>query len=219
MAANERPHAVHASDKRKPHILQAAEARLRGDPDLAMTNVSCTYRQGVLTLRGSLSSYYLKQLAQDAVGQVAGVEHIHNLIQVIALPQLESPPRMPPRRATSIQTPDKPGSPATTRALPDSGPDARLRLSLAVKVLVRSTVRVIQGFVLNIWSQRIDLLLSEGIEIGALVTVFPIHPELGQSPALTACVICAQPQTGRHCYAGCAFLRPLTQAELNEFLA
>jgi CheY-like chemotaxis protein len=89
MAANERPHGAHASDERKPHILQAAEARLRGNPFLARKNVSCAYSQGVLTLRGSLSSYYLKQLAQDAVGQVEGVEHINNLIQVIAPPHLE----------------------------------------------------------------------------------------------------------------------------------
>jgi hypothetical protein len=89
MAANERPHGAHASDERKAHILYAAEARLRGNPNLALTNVSCAYSQGVLTLRGALSCYYLKQLAQDAVGQVEDVEYIDNRIQVMAPPQRE----------------------------------------------------------------------------------------------------------------------------------
>jgi CheY-like chemotaxis protein len=91
MATNERPHGAHASDERKPHILQAVEARLRGNPNLALKDVSCAYAQGVLTSRGSLSSDYLKQFAQEAMGHVERVEHIDNLIQVLALPPREIP--------------------------------------------------------------------------------------------------------------------------------
>jgi hypothetical protein len=89
MAANEWPHGAHTSDERQRHILQAAKARLRGNPDLARANVSCAYFQGVLTLRGALSSSYLKELAQEAVGHVEGVERIENRIRVIAPPHRE----------------------------------------------------------------------------------------------------------------------------------
>src|SRR5260370_26501430 len=83
MVASERPHGAHGSSGRRPHILLAAEARLRGNPYPALKNVLCGYDQGVLTLRGCLSSYYLKQLAQEAVAEVEGVARIENLIEVI----------------------------------------------------------------------------------------------------------------------------------------
>ena len=61
-----------------------AERRLRGNPYLALKNVSCECRDGVLTLRGCLPSYYLKQVAQATVAQVAGVKDIRNEIEVVA---------------------------------------------------------------------------------------------------------------------------------------
>jgi hypothetical protein len=61
-----------------------AERRLRGLPYLALKNVSCAYRDGVLTLRGWLPTYYLKQLAQAAVAQIEGVGRIDNRIEVLA---------------------------------------------------------------------------------------------------------------------------------------
>src|SRR5947209_19012856 len=50
-----------------------AEVRLRDNGYLVLKKVSCEYREGVLTLRGRLPSYYLKQVAQEAVARVAGV--------------------------------------------------------------------------------------------------------------------------------------------------
>ena len=55
-----------------------AEGRLRGRGCWALTHVSCECHDGVLTLRGSLANYYLKQLAQ------AAVEHVVNEIEVVA---------------------------------------------------------------------------------------------------------------------------------------
>jgi hypothetical protein len=110
-------------------------------------------------------------------------------------------------------------SPATTRSFPECRAHARYCLSLAVKVVERSTFRVLQALVVEASSRRIGLLLGHSVQVGALLTVFPLQPQLGQSPALTVHVVSAQPQPGSNCYAACAILRPLTQAELNEFLA
>jgi len=65
-----------------PGIAEGAESCLRGNPYLALKNVSCEYHEGVLTLRGCLPSYYLKQMAQAAVSRVAGVARIVNQIEV-----------------------------------------------------------------------------------------------------------------------------------------
>jgi hypothetical protein len=69
-----------------PGAAEVAEARLRGNPYLALRNVVCTYRHGVLTLYGCLPTYYLKQVALAAVAQVAGVERVANEIEVVTPP-------------------------------------------------------------------------------------------------------------------------------------
>src|SRR5688572_7753770 len=65
-------------------IVEGAESCLRSNSYLALKNVSCDYHDGVLTLRGCLPSYYLKQIAQTAVAQVAGAIRIVNEIEVIS---------------------------------------------------------------------------------------------------------------------------------------
>jgi osmotically-inducible protein OsmY len=69
---------------RPPHAAEAAERRLRQQPYLALREVSCACRDGVLTLRGHLPSYYLKQLAQEAVADTPGVGRVENQIDVTA---------------------------------------------------------------------------------------------------------------------------------------
>jgi osmotically-inducible protein OsmY len=56
--------------------------QLLHNPYHALRNVSCEYRDGVLTLRGRLPSYYLKQVAQTAVAHTAGVQRVDNAIEV-----------------------------------------------------------------------------------------------------------------------------------------
>ena len=68
-------------------IVEGAETCLRCNPYLALKNVSCEYEQGVLTLRGCLPSYYLKQMAQTAVARLPGVDLIVNEIEVISSPR------------------------------------------------------------------------------------------------------------------------------------
>lgn len=66
-----------------PGITALAERRLRHKPYLALKNVSCNFLDGVLVLGGCLPTYYLKQVAQEAVSQLKGIERIENQIQVI----------------------------------------------------------------------------------------------------------------------------------------
>jgi osmotically-inducible protein OsmY len=68
-------------------VLEGAESRLRSNGYLAMKNVSCDYRDGILTLRGCVPSYFLKQMAQTAVARLPGVERVVNDIVVISSPR------------------------------------------------------------------------------------------------------------------------------------
>jgi hypothetical protein len=64
-------------------VARQAEGLLRAHCYLALQNISCDYREGVLTLRGCLPTYYLKQVAQAAVGQLGGVQRLVNEIDVL----------------------------------------------------------------------------------------------------------------------------------------
>ncbi len=67
----------------QPAPADLAERRLRSHPYLALKNISCDWQDGVLVLRGCLPSYYLKQVAQEVVARLAGVEALDNQIQVV----------------------------------------------------------------------------------------------------------------------------------------
>ena len=59
----------------------AGRLRRSGYPTLA--NVSAEVHEGALVLRGRLSTYYLKQVAQTLAAQVDGVEEVINCIEVV----------------------------------------------------------------------------------------------------------------------------------------
>ncbi len=42
----------------------------------------CEFRDGILSIHGHVSSYYLKQLAQESVREIAGVAQILNQLEV-----------------------------------------------------------------------------------------------------------------------------------------
>lgn len=69
------------AEKEKPVVL-AAESRLARCGYPALKAVDCTWRNGVLYLSGRVPSYYLKQLAQEKVRNVKGVEEIVNRTEV-----------------------------------------------------------------------------------------------------------------------------------------
>jgi osmotically-inducible protein OsmY len=60
-----------------------AERGLRSSRYSALQHVSCDCRGGVLVLRGCLPTYYLKQVAQEVVAHLEGVEGVENQILVV----------------------------------------------------------------------------------------------------------------------------------------
>jgi osmotically-inducible protein OsmY len=64
------------------NIEAAAMECLRNSPYKVFAGVSCECDQGVLSLKGHLPSFYLKQHAQEAVAMVNGVAQVVNEIEV-----------------------------------------------------------------------------------------------------------------------------------------
>ena len=64
-------------------FLSVAEtACLQASPYLAVRKLRCELTQGVLFLRGNLDSFYLKQVAQEAVVCVKGTTRLVNEVVV-----------------------------------------------------------------------------------------------------------------------------------------
>jgi hypothetical protein len=64
-------------------VVERAESQLRRNAYVALKNIGCEYHDGVLTLHGCLPTYYLKQLAQEAVARIDGIGRIDNQIAVV----------------------------------------------------------------------------------------------------------------------------------------
>jgi hypothetical protein len=64
--------------RRQPRIITA----LRKSGHRALATLQCEISGSLAVLRGAVSSYYLKQLAQAAALQVDGVRKVENLIEV-----------------------------------------------------------------------------------------------------------------------------------------
>jgi osmotically-inducible protein OsmY len=63
-------------------IAEIAQAVLRRSSYFELHNVSCDFSGGILTLRGRVPTYHLKQLAQASVADVPGVVEVHNRLEV-----------------------------------------------------------------------------------------------------------------------------------------
>ena len=62
---------------------KSAEDRLRHSDYLELRNVSCDFHDGVLTLRGRVPSYHLKQLAQSLLCELDGILEFNNQLEVV----------------------------------------------------------------------------------------------------------------------------------------
>jgi osmotically-inducible protein OsmY len=62
---------------------KSAQRRLRASPWSELRCVTAEYHDGILVLRGRVSSYYHKQLAQETVRRVLGAEAINNVVEVL----------------------------------------------------------------------------------------------------------------------------------------
>jgi osmotically-inducible protein OsmY len=63
-------------------ILQTARQRLRHSSYPQLWKLTCDFHEGLLTLRGVVGSYFIKQLACAAVADVDGVEEVADLLEV-----------------------------------------------------------------------------------------------------------------------------------------
>jgi osmotically-inducible protein OsmY len=68
--------------KEKQVVQAEARSRLRKSGYRELQLVSCDFHEGILTLRGRISSFYLKQLAQTLVYQLDGVGEVNNRLEV-----------------------------------------------------------------------------------------------------------------------------------------
>jgi hypothetical protein len=73
-----------ASTANPPLLGRRAEDLFRRSAYLALRNLTCVDSGGVLTLSGQVSSYYLKQVAQEIAARVEGVRVVINAIEVHA---------------------------------------------------------------------------------------------------------------------------------------
>lgn len=64
-------------------IVNAAMRRLQSYHYSEIRRLQCEFYDGILILRGRVSSYFLKQLAQEAVRSVVGVTRIINRLEVV----------------------------------------------------------------------------------------------------------------------------------------
>jgi hypothetical protein len=60
----------------------AAEQLLARSPYAALRELSCEFDDGRLVLHGKVPTYYLKSIAQNLVGGIAGVAQIENQVCV-----------------------------------------------------------------------------------------------------------------------------------------
>jgi osmotically-inducible protein OsmY len=63
-------------------VTERARERLRQSSHHGLRAVSCEFDRGVLRLRGRLSSFYYKQLAQETVAHLSGVREVVNEVVV-----------------------------------------------------------------------------------------------------------------------------------------
>ena len=89
----------------------------------------------------------------------------------------------------------------------------------ATKVLIRSTLQVLEAQALNLSLRGMGLVLREPLPVGTLVAVFPPKPQAARACALTARVVRNEARARDRWYLGCELLRPLSDGELGEFLA
>ena len=63
-------------------IVAAVRLKLLESSYVELRRMGCEYRQGVLTLSGRVTSYYLKQLAQTLAMKTEGVDAVDNRLVV-----------------------------------------------------------------------------------------------------------------------------------------
>ena len=66
----------------RPSVAANAQRRLHASPYASLRRVTCHYHKGVLTLRGCVPTFHMKQVTQTIVALVEGVEQVVNRVEV-----------------------------------------------------------------------------------------------------------------------------------------
>jgi hypothetical protein len=74
-----------AQGQRNSVLEKRVENALSRHPNLRYRDVACEWQDDVLIIRGSLPTFYLKQLLQTALLQVDGVTRIDNRVDVVSV--------------------------------------------------------------------------------------------------------------------------------------
>jgi len=80
MESSDRPDRAH--DEGEEGIIRRARDQLSRSPYSELVRITSSYHRGVLMLRGCVRSQYLKQVAQELVSRIEGVDAIVNHIEV-----------------------------------------------------------------------------------------------------------------------------------------
>jgi hypothetical protein len=59
-----------------------AETRLHQSNDVELRQIRCNYRRGILTLYGTVSNFHVRQIAQELIKDLEGIDIIDNQIEV-----------------------------------------------------------------------------------------------------------------------------------------
>ncbi len=60
---------------------KSAQERLQHSAYLELRRISCDCNKGVLTLRGRVPNYHLKQLAQSLLSELEGIQELNNQLR------------------------------------------------------------------------------------------------------------------------------------------
>lgn len=90
--------AIQEKDARTPrhpaqeHVEQLARQALAENPPYAFhfKHIAIHFAEGVLTLRGRVHTFYMKQVLQSRLGDLEGVERIDNQVDVVSTTGLSS---------------------------------------------------------------------------------------------------------------------------------
>lgn len=64
-------------------VVSTVREKLQRSHYLCLRRLDCQCEQGVVTLRGQVPGYYLLQVLQAIIDQVAGISQVMNLVEVV----------------------------------------------------------------------------------------------------------------------------------------
>ena len=70
-------------DREEPTLEDAVHSAINSSPYLASKRVRIETGKGAVKLHGNVGSFFEKQMAQEVVRRLDGVERVENLLQVV----------------------------------------------------------------------------------------------------------------------------------------